>query len=92
MTPIYGNGARFAKADCGFLKGESMESATQTTDAPDVVADPVSHISISGVHGRDELEERLENAPDYKPATSPLKPILIGVAIGVGLGYLLRRR
>jgi hypothetical protein len=66
-----------------------MESATQTTD---VVADPVSHISISGVHGREELEDRLANAPDFKPAASPLKPVLLGVAIGVAVGYLLGLR
>ena len=66
-----------------------MEYATQTTD---VVADPVSHISISGVHGRDELEDRLANAPDFKPAESPLKPILIGLAVGAVLGYMLGRR
>ena len=56
------------------------------------VADPVSHISISGVKGRDELDERLENAPDFRPATSPLKPILLGVAIGAVVGYFLGRR
>lgn len=56
------------------------------------VADPVSHISISGVKGRDELEQRLENAPDFKPATSPLMPILIGVAVGAAVGFFLGRR
>lgn len=68
-----------------------MESATQATGT-DLVADPVSHISISGVHGREELEDRLANAPEFKPATSPLRPILLGVAIGAALGYLLGRR
>ena len=66
-----------------------MESTTRTAD---VVADPVGHISISGVHGREELEERLENAREFKPATSPLPPVLIGVAIGAVVGYLLGRR
>jgi len=69
-----------------------MESTTQTTDMTELVADPVSHISISGVHGRDELEDRLASAPDFKPAEGPLKPILLGVAIGAALGYLLGRR
>jgi hypothetical protein len=62
----------------------------QTTDA-DLVADPVGHISISGVRGRDELEERLANAPAYKEAESPLKPLLIGAAVGAAIVYLLKR-
>ena len=66
-----------------------MESTTQQAD---VVADPVSHISISGVHGREALEDRLANAPEFKPASSPLKPILLGVAVGAAIGYLLGRR
>lgn len=66
-----------------------MEPMPQTTD---IVADPVSHISISGVHGREALEDRLANAPKFKPASSPLRPILLGVAIGAAVGYLLGRR
>ena len=62
----------------------------QTTTA-DVVADPVGHISISGVRGRDELEERLANAPRFRPAESPLKPLLLGAAIGAAIVYLLKR-
>ena len=57
----------------------------------DVVADPVGHISISGVRGRDELEARLANAPTYKAAESPIKPLLIGAAIGAAIVYLLKR-
>ena len=65
---------------------------TDVTHDTAVVADPVSHISISGVKGREQLDERLENAPDFKPATSPLKPILLGVAIGAVIGFVLGRR
>ena len=56
--------------------------ATSTTSDSELVADPVSHISISGVHGRDELDERLSNAPDYRPPTSPLRPPSTGAGIG----------
>jgi hypothetical protein len=58
---------------------------------PGVVADPVGHISISGVHGRDELDERLAHAPNFKAAGSPLKPLVIGAAIGAAIVYLLKR-
>ena len=62
----------------------------QTTTS-DLVADPVGHISISGVRGRDELEKRLANAPTFKEAESPLKPLLIGAAVGAALVYLWKR-
>jgi hypothetical protein len=62
---------------------------------PELVADPVGHISISGVHGRDELRQRLAHAPRqpqrYEEQESALKPILIGAAIGAALMYLLKR-
>jgi hypothetical protein len=68
----------------GFARGSIM-----TTE---LVPDPVGHISISGVHGRDELKERLANAPTYqKGRTSPLPLLLLGAALGAGLMYLLRR-
>jgi hypothetical protein len=67
-----------------------------TSTAAETVADPVSHISISGVHGRDELDERLANAPEFREAGNPMKPLLIGVAMGAVLGaalaLLARRR
>lgn len=62
------------------------------TDNAEFVADPVSHISISGVHGRDELNRRLASAPEFRPAESPLKPLLVGVALGAVLMALLQRR
>jgi hypothetical protein len=61
------------------------------TENTDVVTDPVSHISISGVHGRGELDDRLAHAPAFREAGSPLKPILIGAAIGAALVYLWKR-
>lgn len=64
-------------------------------DTAEVVADPVSHISISGVHGRDELDERLAHAPALREAGSPVKPLLLGAAIGAAIGavimYFLKR-
>jgi hypothetical protein len=62
----------------------------QTTNG-DLVADPVGHISISGVRGRDELEERLANAPTFKQAESPLKALLLGAAVGAAIVYLWKR-
>lgn len=57
----------------------------------EIVADPVSHISISGVHGRDELDDRLANAPEFRAAGNRLTPILLGAAIGAAIVYLLKR-
>jgi len=59
----------------------------------ELVADPVGHISISGVHGRDELRQRLAHPPRYEEAGAAhaFKPILIGAAIGAALMYLLKR-
>lgn len=58
----------------------------------ELVADPVGHISISGVHGRDELRQRLAHPPRHvRQEESTLTPILIGAAIGAALMYLLKR-
>ncbi|HEY8176020.1 MAG TPA: hypothetical protein VIF32_10025 [Gemmatimonadaceae bacterium] len=58
----------------------------------ELVRDPVGHISISGVHGRDELNERLANAPAYEEGRrSPLLALLLGAALGAGLMYLFKR-
>ena len=65
-------------------------TAVVTRDS-EIVADPVSRISISGVHGRDELDDRLANAPTFHAAGSPLKPLLLGAAIGAAIVYLLKR-
>jgi hypothetical protein len=72
-----------------FIPGGLM-SVTNAQRA-EIVADPVSHISISGVHGRDELDDRLANAPDFRPAGSRLTPLLVGAAIGAAIVYLLKR-
>lgn len=61
------------------------------TENSEIVADPVSHISISGVHGRGELDDRLAHAPAFREHTSPLKPMLLGAAIGAALVYLWKR-
>lgn len=58
----------------------------------EVVADPVGHISISGVHGRNELDERLARAPVYRGTPSPrFRALLIGAAIGAAIMYFLKR-
>lgn len=65
-------------------------TAIQITDT-EIVADPVGLISISGVHGRDELDDRLANSQAFRKAGSPLKPLLLGAAIGAVVTYLLKR-
>lgn len=71
----------------------------ETQSRGDIVSDPVGHISISGVHGRGELAERmrrlgphplgLSDAPAL--ARENLTPLLIGAAIGAALIYWLKR-
>lgn len=60
---------------------------------PDIVSDPVAHISISGVHGRTELDRRLREArPRLGDAeVDTLKPFLLGAAVGAALILLLKR-
>ncbi len=70
-----------------------------TQSHSDIVTDPVGHISISGVHGRSELDERIRHFAPHPPgladapalARENLKPLLIGAAIGAALIYLLKR-
>jgi hypothetical protein len=68
-----------------------------STQNSEIVADPVSHISISGVHGRDELNARLARAPRYHngngnvSALDPLLAGMAGMAIGAIVMSLLRR-
>lgn len=61
-------------------------------ETSELVTDPVGHISISGVHGRDELEERLAHPPSRRgnePGTA--RSLFIGAAIGAVVVYLLKR-
>jgi hypothetical protein len=69
-----------------------MTETAGISNEPEVVADPVSHISISGVHGRDELDERLANAPEYRaPRQDMLRILLLGAAVGAVIGYFAKR-
>ena len=63
-----------------------------STETMDVVSDPVGHISISGVHGRDELQQRLANAPNRElQEYRPVATLLAGFMIGAALVYLIKR-
>jgi hypothetical protein len=67
-------------------------AVTETAETREQVDDPVGHISISGIHGRDELDERLASAPVYDAQRkSPIGFLLLGAAIGVALTYLVKR-
>ena len=56
----------------------------------DIVADPVGHISISGVHGRDELEARLASVPASRVREHPgLGRMIAAVLVGAAVMYLL---
>ena len=70
----------------------SMESSAQHG----IVADPVGHISISGVHGIAELKQRLSRTPSAKRAYRQALVLLatgatIGLFFGAVLAVLLRR-
>jgi hypothetical protein len=59
----------------------------------EIVPDPVSHISISGVHGRQELEQRLASAPRSTPGQhrlGSLPSLVIAGVLGAALMFLLR--
>ncbi len=60
----------------------------------ELVSDPVSHISISGVHGRKALEERIANAETQSlgGSGSAMTPLVAGALLGVALMFLLNRR
>lgn len=61
-------------------------------ESSELVTDPVSHISISGVHGRSELEERLALRPSHRIAEpANRRALLLGAVIGAAMVYLLKR-
>jgi hypothetical protein len=63
-----------------------------TVQSAEVVSDPVGHISISGVHGRDELNERLAQAPQFRDRESrSLASLLTAAVVGAALMYLWKR-
>jgi hypothetical protein len=58
----------------------------------ELVRDPVAHISISGVHGRDELDDRLANIRGPRPLPGlALGALVLGAAFGATVAYLLKR-
>src|SRR5258705_12781328 len=58
----------------------------------ELVRDPVARISISGVHGRDELDDRLERlrGPRTLPGVA-LGALVLGAAFAATVAYLLKR-
>jgi len=58
-----------------------------------VISDPVAHISISGVHGRSELDERLAHVPSHHAGNqrAMLGAVVVGAVIGAALMYLVKR-
>lgn len=60
--------------------------------ASELVRDPVSHISIAGIHGREELEDRLERLREQRPLPGlALGALVLGAAVGATVAYLLKR-
>jgi hypothetical protein len=56
----------------------------------DIVADPVGHISISGVHGRKELDARLSNARvQGVPRDGGIGKLVAAALIGAAIMYVL---
>jgi hypothetical protein len=70
-----------------------MNMNGSSTTAPAVISDPVGHISISGVHGGEELQERLVHASHGSPpdARGAWRTLFIGLAAGVAIGMLIGR-
>jgi hypothetical protein len=70
-------------------------SGLDTTNSAEMVNDPVGHISISGVHGGDELNDRLARADEMSRTPGQrggLGILIIGVALGAALALTLGRR
>lgn len=64
-----------------------------TMAASEVITDPVGHISISGVHGGDELNDRIAHADrgGFAGRRDGTRTVLLGVAIGLVVGMLIGR-
>ena len=54
----------------------------------ELVADPVGHISISGIHGREELDARVAN-PSWDETDHAVGRVIAGALIGAAAMYLL---
>lgn len=62
-------------------------------DRSDIVSDPVGHISISGVHGGDELAARVANStngtrPVRAARPGSIAPLLFGAVAGMAVMFL----
>jgi hypothetical protein len=73
---------------------QHAENPVPITESPERVDDPVGHISISGIHGRDELNDRLATATP-QPAlrrgkASSLGMLLLAAAAGAVFMYLFK--
>jgi hypothetical protein len=67
------------------------QMSMQNTVNTEVVNDPVSHISISGVHGRDELNDRLAHARTHRATAHPFGPLALSAVVGAVIMYLFTR-
>ena len=67
--------------------------AASNTVNTEIVNDPVGHISISGVHGRDELNDRLANIKPHRENSPPRRvgSLALSAAVGAVVMYLLTR-
>ena len=64
--------------------------AVSNTVNTEIVNDPVGHISISGVHGRDELNHRLAHIRTPRDDGRTL-PLALSAVVGAAIMYLLKR-
>ena len=82
-------GLPLALAACVLQSGGQMSMQNAVTT--EVVNDPVSHISISGVHGRDELNDRLAHAKTHRGSAQPFAPLAVSAVVGAVIMYLFTR-
>jgi hypothetical protein len=76
------------------LEDHMRRDPVPITESPERVDDPVAHISISGIHGRDELNDRLATAtPQSAPRrgnASSVGMLLLAAAAGAAFMYLFK--